>query len=258
MTYSSSSPPPMPAPEAKLADSKWRYVNSWWVLLPPLSFGFLSWLAFLIPAVRSGKWTFYLFSALYAGLLIASTVLNSVDREGVGGNLAVIILLVGCWLGATIHAVVVNRSFLRALASRQVWYDAPGAQQAFQPQVAPVAPPVLGVSQSDYYAPTAPPPGWSATPTTPPPSTPPSPDERVDVNAVSTETLTAIPGVSVELAQRIIGSREARGGFRDLDALVAAAQLQPHELVRLRDRLVFGPSPASGNQQSGTGRILDI
>ena len=249
MTYSSGSPAPMTPAEAKLGDSKWRYLNSWWVLLPPLSLGFLSWLAFLVPAIRTGRWTFSLSSALYAGLLVAATVSNSMDREGVGGTIAVLILLLGCWLGASIHAAVVNRSYLRALAARNTWYDAPAAQHA--PETGQSAPqPFLGISQDDYHAPAAPPTGSAA----------PAPQERIDLNSATPQQLGTVPGVGESLAQRIIEVRNARGGYRDLDDLVVAANLQPHELVRLRDRLEFGPvrPTGSGSQQGGTGRILDI
>ena len=272
MTYSSGSPAPMTPPAAKLADSKWRYLNSWWVLLPPLSLGFLSWLAFLIPAIRTGRWTFWVPSAVYGGLLVAATVANSTDKEGVGGTIAVLILLLGCWLGASIHAAVANRSYLRALAARSTWYDAPAPHHAPQtgpqtgPQTAPQ--PFLGISQDDYYAPAAP--GYSATPTVPPPSTPPpsapptttahAPEGRIDLSSATPQQLAAVPGVGESLAQRIIEIRDARGGYRDLDDLVVAANLQPHELVRLRDRLEFGPvrPTGSGSQPGGTGRILDI
>lgn len=276
MTYSSGDPAPVPA---RLADSKWRYLNSWWVLLPPLSLGFLSWLAFLVAAARSGLKALWASAAMYAALLAGATVLNSVDRDGVGGNVAVAFLLLGCWLGASVHAMIANRGFLRTLAAKSVWYDGAAPQSAptgAVPTGAPAAAPVLGVSQDDYYAPT----GYPATPpptgppTTPPPTAPPptAPPPtahptaagrdggRIDVNSATPQALCAVPGVGEELAQRIIAARDARSGLRDLDDLVAAAQLQPHELVRLRDRLVFGSSAPgrSAGQAGGTGRILDI
>jgi hypothetical protein len=275
MTYSSGSPVPV-AGGSKLADRKWRILNSWWILVPPLSFGMLSWLAFLVAAARIGRWTYWVFAGTYLGMLVLATYLQAIDKEGIGGTIAVLLLLVGCWLGATVHAAVLNRSYLRALASRTEWYAGSGAPSLSHPAPQPASStPVLGISTDEYYAPaaaTAPPPGPPTTPpptappTGPPPTAPPTGPPpgaqpgRVDVNAATADTLGAIPGVSEELARRIVSIRDARGGYRDLDDLVVAANLQPHELVRLRDRLSFGDAdgPEHPDPPEATGRILDI
>jgi hypothetical protein len=59
---------------------------------------------------------------------------------------------------------------------------------------------------------------------------------------------------------RILAAREARKRFRDLDDLIAAIGLQPHEVVRLPNRVTFGAGPAGDEpeRRAPGGRVLDI
>lgn len=271
MTYNSGSP--AMTPEQKLASKRWRRINSWWIFPPVLSLGLLGWLGFLVAAARTRKRIYWVFTGVYAGLLTLFFVLISGDPEGIWSDIALIPYF-GVWIAPTIHAAVLNRRYLRELAALGDWYAAPLAAPdaaAYEPE-----PPILGVSRQDYYAPTgqatrsAPPrPEFtperadSSYPAPPPPAHAPNPiqDEPVDVNTAGQAALSALPGVGDSLAQRIIAIRDARGGYRDIDDLASAANLQPHELVRIRDKVAFG-GPGTGAQQrpnyGGSGRILDI
>jgi hypothetical protein len=78
-------------------------------------------------------------------------------------------------------------------------------------------------------------------------------------------------GVDDAVVRRVVDARIQRGGFSSLDDLVARAALQPHEMLRFRDKIRFGPSstgsatanptpaPTQPKQptEPGTGRILD-
>jgi hypothetical protein len=268
--------PALITPEAKLASTRWRFVNSWWILVPLFSLGLLGWLGFLFAAVRTGKRAYWVGVAIYStslivflGLVIAFPVDSTMADLGV-------IPFLGAWFGATIHAAILNRGYLRTLAAQGNWYSVP---QAGVTPSASDAQPFLGVASSEYYRttagagdalphrnePTATP--WVGTPATParPIQTARSAPNRPAPIAIATATreeLIALPGVDHALANRIVAIRDARGGYRDLDDLGVAANLKPHELVRLRNHVSFGsqvaPKQALGRQQSGPGRILDI
>ena len=64
--------------------------------------------------------------------------------------------------------------------------------------------------------------------------------------------------MSPALAQRIVTVRDARGGYRDIDDLASAANLQPHELIRLRNHLTFEqrPSPTPAATPSSTAELV--
>ena len=68
--------------------------------------------------------------------------------------------------------------------------------------------------------------------------------------------LLALPALGQADVERIVAARGERGGFRDMDDLVSAASLQPHQLVALQDRVVFGEFTRPGSQ--GHGRVLDL
>jgi hypothetical protein len=56
------------------------------------------------------------------------------------------------------------------------------------------------------------------------------------------------------LADRIVAARQIKGGFRDLDDLVATAGLQPHELIKIRGKVIFGPAQAAPRLPTQQGR----
>lgn len=289
MTYTSGSPAPM-TPEAKLANRQWRYINSWWIFPPILSLGFLGWLGFMVAAARTGKKNYWIFTGVYAGLFALAVTLISIDSEGLAGNLAVIPIL-ACWLGATIHAAILNHDYLRALAAKGVWYQNPNPQSAPQHLHTP-GQPFLGVTGNDYYGPAQggtqhghrppPPPSpqhtghqpYAYAPQQPAQAPAPAPARQtrrehapagtgpLHIGTATIDQLAAVPGVDHALANRIVAIRDARGDYRDLDDLAAAANLAPHELVRLRGHITFEqPSqdkPQEQQRHGGSGRILDI
>ena len=264
-------------PEQILASRKWRYLNSWWVMPPILSLGFLGWLGFLVAAIRTGKKYYWIFTGVYALALAVGITLITIDSEGVAGDLAILPIL-GCWLVPTIHAAAINRRYLTALAAasaaKSVWYAAP----AYAPEASktPVEAPFLGIDRNDFYSPNARGPA-PQDPTNENSSSagvptgqgqalrPTSSIVRLNANTLTVEGLASLPGVSPALAHRIVAVRDARGGYRDIDDLTAAANLQPHELLRIRNHLTFDadaeivePRHSNPAQHGGTGRILDL
>jgi helix-hairpin-helix protein len=245
VNYPSGDPNRPMTPEAKLADRRWRYLNSWWIFVPVVSCGFLCWLGFMIAAIRTGKRSYWVHTGTYALMFALFFVLVTLDhgRSGALSTIAVLPFL-GCTLGATVHAAVLNRDYLRTIAAKGAWYSQPIGPPHSEPALPPPPPPVLGVSQADYYGPETP------SVVAPAPAT-----ERVDVNSAGTDLLAGVLAGDRALAGHIIAIRDARGGYRDLDDLVSAANLQPHQLVRIRDRLSFGG--AGRAEPPAAGRILD-
>ncbi len=115
-TYNGGSSARSTTPEEKLASRQWRLLNSWWILPPVLSLGFLGWLGFLVAAIRTGKTKYWVFCGLYATLLsIFIVIVGATPKDSLASNLAAIPFFLA-WLGPTIHAAIVNREYLRTLA----------------------------------------------------------------------------------------------------------------------------------------------
>lgn len=207
-------------------------------------------------------------------------------------------LILAIWGGLLVYGFLLNRDYLRWRASQdgsQAWYNqaatnaipsmgssstgVPSSGQMQQPNSG-----YLGVSQGDYYAT----PGRQAGPNPQGASAPPphpthqqwtqySPQsvaaprsaEPVDVNAVSASTLATSLGIDPSLAARVVTVRDSRSGFSNLDDLVTATGLQPHELLRFQGKVTFGEVSGRGVSHEGSqpqqptegqtgGRIVDI
>ena len=61
--------------------------------------------------------------------------------------------------------------------------------------------------------------------------------ERLELNHASANELAMVPGISRELAERIVAHRKRRGGFSRLDDLVAVKGIGPATIRRLRPHL---------------------
>jgi serine/threonine protein kinase len=115
---SGGSNPRVKTPEEKLASRRWRWLNSWWILPPILSLGFLSWLGFLVAGIRAGKPKYWIFCGIYATLFVLALVLVETSKGSLANDLSPIPIF-AAWLGPTVHAAVVNREYLRALAYKK-------------------------------------------------------------------------------------------------------------------------------------------
>ncbi|MGD6978847.1 ComEA family DNA-binding protein [Citricoccus sp. CH26A] len=260
MTFSSSEPVKN-TPEAKLASKSWRYLNSWWILPPVLSLGLLGWLGFLIAGIQTGKKSYLAFAAGYAAALV--------------GALAAPALILVPWLVPTVHAALVNGTYLQELA-RSPSANSGGSQtpQGLQP------PPGRAANQERPRHATA-----STSKVDPDPAaywahdrqldrpSPPSPGMRrtgetgtayeqggainVYIDTATVADLTQLPGVDAALAQRIVAARDARNGYRNFEDLVDAAKVPPHVALKIRDHLLF-KAGGHGPGQAGSGRVVDF
>ena len=238
-----------------------RYGQGVWVVVPALFGGFFTWLSFLILGVRARRreWTVTATAyGVYAALAFFALGRPEFDADETAQTLVGFGILVA-WVGGIIHIGVAYQAFTRsgvATATAPAGWPSP-ARRSRRRNTAPVEPAGddlglgLGNPAADYLAssqPVAVPPPGSAS--LPPP---------VEANTASQRTLSRLPGVTPDLARRWVDERARRGGFRDIDDLAAALELQPHEIVRLRPRLSFAAQgPKRRLPGRGRGRVLDV
>lgn len=239
---------------SRLASGKWRVRHSAWLLAPIFGLGMLSFVGFVYVALRvqSRKfWVACIIACLGSALLWATTGTTESTSDGESSSNGGVIL--GVWVGLIVYGFVLNRDYLRWRANRtpaDAWYNQPSVANAQGQQVSPPKPEnpiprqaaptreqgVLGVSSAGYYS---------------PPIVPPAPPYQakygssmglLDANLASRDELASLPGVDMLLAERVVSARERQGSFRNIDDMVEAAALRPHELVRFGGLVTFGES----------------
>lgn len=260
----------------KLASGKWRLRHSAWLLAVIAGLGFFSFIGFVYCAirVRTRKWWII---ALVSGVLTAVGMLlmeypqNAAGKSNAAGASFVIIL----WFVSMIAGFAFNRDYLRwrsTVTRQDAWYTQP-VQDGLSPAPvsrssgtrSPMAGPgtgFLGVESEEYYEPgtlisnrkTA----RSITEHALGSSGVAHPN--VDVNSASASEMAAAFELDNALAERIVAVREERGGYRDFGDFVIAAQIQPHVVVGIQSRAVFGELPGASPRIASDnpgGRILD-
>jgi hypothetical protein len=116
----------MSSGQERLANSGWRWRHSIWILIPPLSLGLLTWAAFLYAgtAARRRAWQLVAggyFVALMVGL--GSILVAELEEFGVRDVIAIVLWIITCWIGGTIHAILIRPEYLRTLAASRPWYQ---------------------------------------------------------------------------------------------------------------------------------------
>ena len=76
----------------------------------------------------------------------------------------------------------------------------------------------------------------------------------VDPNGVALGMLLKVPGVSEQLAEKIVVSRKTDGDFKSLEDMRIRLEIQPHEMLKIQDVFAFSERKNS----SPTGRVLDV
>jgi hypothetical protein len=266
-----------PSPAEKLASRGWRLRNSLWLGLPLLSIGFLTWVGFLYVGIRAQRRSWWLSGLGYLGVMITLVVISGAPDTSWWTTLFTVVFF-GLWFGGSVHALVINRSWLIARAQMTPWYLPAAQQTGTWPAGTPPFP-------APYPTPTSPSPPVSSTAWTSPdfhdaghrvlpasvdsglfygpPATTESDTDQipengdpVDVNTAPVEVLARVPGIGEERARQILEIRHHRGGFTSLDNLAAVVELAPHEIAKARGHVTFShfrPPPGSGPQV----RILD-
>ena len=65
---------------------------------------------------------------------------------------------------------------------------------------------------------------------------------RVDINAAAAPDLAVLPGIGPAMADRLVDTRTALGGFRDAESLMHTPGIGPRTLQRIRPWIVVGGS----------------
>jgi eukaryotic-like serine/threonine-protein kinase len=122
-TWSPPLPPQLPPPRAR--GWSWRLGQSAWVLAA-LPCGLTTWAGFLYVGLRAGRASWLWTAGAYwagAALIVVLAVISPTDAEGnadMGSwqSQVGVTALVVVWFGGLVHALLVNRSYLRWLAWR--------------------------------------------------------------------------------------------------------------------------------------------
>lgn len=262
-------------PAQRLSDGRWRRRHSLWLLGPIFGVSLLTGVAFLYIGLKARRRTWWIAGIGYVVVLGIGVSLSDGDETSMRSEWSAGILA-ALWIGGMVHALLVNKGWLRWRAQNaDPWYvqDKVAATDVF-PSHNPVPPEVsgLGVDTDRFYNDTPPatlydaPRTQARPPATPPPapspgapSSPPEPS-KVDVNTATPSDLTRLPGIDLNRAATIISTRERSGSFPTPEAFAAAGDLAPHEFSRLRNLVVCGTGsrPQAPPQSGGPGRVLDV
>lgn len=205
---------------------------------------------------------------------------GSTDTSSWQSNVGTILAL-GVWGGGFVHALAINRSWLRfkADADSSPWSSAGsnGAASAVPAwgTAGTVGPPGATNQYSSQSHLPHPPTPVSTPPPAPPPPVPnvggaeaaegPSShddQEPIDVNTATLADFLGRGGFGLEVAERAIVARQHYGGFWSIEEFVTAAQLPPQLYDKVRDLLTVGTLPRKRqpgrpdgpNRQGGDGK----
>lgn len=276
---------PTPGPS-----NKWKRRNSYWIILPIVTFGLASWWGFA-SAWRKTKRRRYLVAGIIY-FIAAAVMWQGLNAENEATDAQAGALLIA-WLVAPINAAVWNKQLLSELWKKEIQdrFDMASATANRYLETQPESSVVqFGKLPSDAEESIPPKPITHAAPTSPKPnpdytqaSAParnsfPNTDRflstEVDVNSASQAELESLGAMPKGLPARIVENREKLGPFLDLSDLVARLDIKPHQLITFRTLIAFASSPTAGdftphtdaretpqNTQSRTrskGRVLDF
>lgn len=61
----------------------------------------------------------------------------------------------------------------------------------------------------------------------------------IDINSASEEELVSLPGIGRKTAKRIIESRRARGGFKDIDEFKNLKIISAKKFEKIKDKIII-------------------
>lgn len=199
-------------------------LRDWWLLLPPLSIGVLTWAAFFYVGLRARNRTWLTWAAIYLGALMGAFALDAaVGSKDWSSTLAgfVLFALAG---GGFAHAVAIRSTFYgededeygvaqRRLAAREMGRKmvADDPERARQ----------MGVGRPDLKE------SFDA--------------DLVDLNSAPASAIASVCGVSSATAERIVEARGGTEGFSSVDDMDLLLNLPPAEVARLHDAGVCVP-----------------
>ena len=92
----------------------------------------------------------------------------------------------------------------------------------------------------------------------PKPTVPEIKQEKLDINNASEVELTALPGISIVVAKKIIKRREEINGFKNVNEFLQFTQLKPHMQTQLRELICVNKMKGSINIKRYNERSVDL
>jgi hypothetical protein len=195
-------------------------------LLFTLPLGLTTFVAFLYIGIRARRRRWLAWAGVYAATMTGWLVLTApTHASGAAQDVGAVLWLV-TWVGGGVHAIVVSGDAVRRIhgsedprleaAEARIERRAAGRDLlASKPALAREA----GVGRPDIA----------------------DADDYglVDVNHCPAAALTRLPGISGDLAERIVREREQAGGFSSVEDLGVLLDLPPATVDGLRDTAVF-------------------
>lgn len=222
----------MSTPEQLLARGSWRLRHSWWIFTGvllfllvgvnaafPLGWGFLfAYVAWRMREVTLGAIAAAYLVAFVAVLVLTLTVVDM--TPGIGGSRP----------AADVTGICVVVGYLAGIGVALAWRRRWLFQLAGNTATHPGRPVVIEPTPAQAWTP--PPP--------PPPPAPPTP-VRVDLNTADVAEVMTLPGMTIDVARRIVAARVGGGGFDDPVDVIVAADVPPHVYVGFRDHVRVSP-----------------
>lgn len=218
-------PPETPATTDSDSARVLAHPNGWLVLVA-LGLGFTTWAGFLYIGIRARRRAWLAWASVYAALLVVFAVLDGSANPSSGASGVALFALLGAWVGGTTHAAVIRTAAARARrpdsaakldsARQRIARRSEGRRLAARdPRLAKEA----GVGRPDI----------------------PGSDDYglVDVNHASREALCRLPGITPEIARRIVETREDVGFFRSAEDLGLTLDLPPQMVDEIQEHSVF-------------------
>lgn len=204
-------------------------IASWWVLVPLVPFGWLSWVSFLYAGLRARKRPWLAWALAYFVTGVGGLVLVGIDEggDGVDGPLETlgVILSFATMFASFVHALVIRRPFLRRMAiltGELEVHETRREAEAIAREIARTQPhraQSLGIGRPDVEG------AFDG--------------GLIDVNSAPAETLAQLPGVDAELAIRIAAARRDVHRFSSLEDMGAVLDLPAPVVEEMRSRAVF-------------------
>lgn len=193
-----------------------------WASVPLVTLGLATGPAFLYPALRRRRPVDWISLALYAAL--TSLGLVGTESDSIMGDLSVVAILAS-WLGGTVHAFAIrSRVFATGnryedaieMASRRRELRSAARDVARDPVMAWE----LRIGRPDLQR------GFDD-------------GGLVDVNHAPPLALASLPGMTPELVNRIVETRDKLSGFSSVEELSSLAQLPPSLTDALGEYAIF-------------------
>lgn len=240
---------------ACLNSTKWRVLQSWWMLLCLVPYCGGASLIYAGARTKKRKWI--IAGAAITAALLAATIIGRAGQNAGDTALALAYALhrvfrVTAGFASLCFCTVIREEYITARAAAVDGY-ASEVDRALDAQ-ARVQRRVSGV-QAETPQPMAKP---AARPAAQQPVKAPATAETIDLNTCSEETLRTLPGVGIAQAKQAMEYREAHGGFASVDEFVDVTGLKPHFAVQVFELAKASPVPAKAQEAKPARRRIDL